>query len=140
MTGQGNAAGTGNMTAGIGGRRRVAGLGFRDGAALASLLDALERAGAGEVRHLALPARKAGHPLAEELQRMGFALVWVEDAALAAAATITDSPIARTTYGTGSVAEAAALAALPGGRLAGPRALSADRMATAALALAGDGP
>lgn len=144
MSGQGNAgpelagAGSGDMSGN--GRQRVAGLGFRDGAALGSLLDALERAGAGDVRRLALPARKARHPLAVELQRRGYELAFVADAALAATPTLTESPIARAAYGTGSVAEAAALAALPGGRLAGPRALSADRMATAALALAGDTP
>lgn len=138
MSGQGNGGVECGGAAGT--RQCIAGLGFRDGAVLGSILDALERAGAGEVRHLALPARKAGHPLAGALQGLGYELAFVADAALAAAATLTDSAIARATYGTGSVAEAAALAALPGGRLAGPRTLSADRMATAVLALAGGGP
>lgn len=124
-------------------RTGIAGIGFRDRAGLASVLDALDRAGAAGVRRLALPARKAGHPLAEALARRGHDLTWVSDAALAGAETPTDSPVCRAVYGTGSVAEACALSAAralggPGARLIGPRALSADRMATAALALTGD--
>lgn len=121
----------------------IAGIGFRDGAGLASVLDALDRAGAAGILRLALPARKAGHPLAEALARRGHDLTWVSDGALAAAETPTESPISRATYSTGSVAEACALSAArafggPGARLIGPRVLSADRMATAALALTGD--
>lgn len=119
----------------------IAGLGFRDEAQLASLLDALERAKAREVRRLALPARKAGHPLAAELQRIGYDLLWIGDAALAAVSTPTQSAIALAVYRTGSVAEACALvAAGPRAWLSAPRALSEDRFAAAALALTGDTP
>ena len=119
----------------------IAGLGFRDEAVLASLLDALDRAKAREARRIALPARKAGHPLAAELQRLGYDLLWIEDAALAAISTPTQSAIALAVYGTGSVAEACALAAAgPRAWLSAPRALSADRLAAAALALTGDTP
>lgn len=115
---------------------RVAGLGFRDGASLAALLDALERAGAKTVRDLAVPATRAHHPLTTELARMGYRLRAVTQAEMAAVRTVTESAIARRTYGTGSVAEACALAvAGPGAQLAGPRAISADRMATAAIAI-----
>ena len=121
---------------------RIAGIGFRDGATLESVLDALAQAGAADATRLALPARKQGQPLCEALTARGFDLTWIDDAALATTETPTQSAIARRHYGTGSVAEAAALAAArahdPGARLAGPRALSADRMATAALALTGD--
>ena len=121
---------------------KIAGIGFRDGATLASIRDALALAGAADVTRLALPARKAGHPLCEALRARGHDLTWVPDDTLAATETPTQSAIARRHYNTGSVAEAAALAAArahdPGARLAGPRALSADRMATAALALTGD--
>jgi cobalt-precorrin 5A hydrolase len=49
--------------------------------------------------------------------------------------TLTRSDRVRTLFGTGSVAEAAALAAAgPGARLRGPRAVSADGTATAAIA------
>lgn len=116
----------------------IAGIGFRGQAGLDSVLDALERAGAGTVRRLALPARKRGHPLAAALERQGRVLIWVDDAVLAATATPTESEVSRRAYATGSVAEACALAAAgPGARLAAPRALSADRMATAALASGG---
>ena len=119
----------------------IAGIGFRDGARLASLMDALDRAGAGGVRRIALPARKQGHPLAAGLQRLGYTLAWIDDAALAATSTPTQSAISPTTYSTGSVDEACALAAAgPAARLAAPRALSYDRLATAALALTGDKP
>lgn len=121
---------------------RIAGIGFRDEATLASVLDALDRAGAGDVRRLALAARKLGHPLAADLAARGHELMWIGDAALAATVTPTQSAIARRTYGTGSLSEAAALAAMrsfPGvARLVAPRALSADRLATAALATNGD--
>ncbi|MBW7920629.1 MAG: cobalamin biosynthesis protein [Rubellimicrobium sp.] len=117
---------------------KIAGIGFRDEASLVAVLDALARAGAVGVRHLALPERKRGHPLCDQLRAHGFTLDFIADVALAATQTPTQSPVARRHYGTGSVAEAAALAALPGARLAAPRALSADRMATAALALTGD--
>lgn len=121
---------------------RLAGIGFRDGATLAAIRDALTRAGAAEVRDLALPARKQGHPLCAALRAQGFTLHLIADAALAATETPTQSAIARRHYATGSVAEAAALAAAralaPGACLAGPRVFSADRMASAALALTGD--
>ena len=121
---------------------KIAGIGFRDGATLAAILDALAQAGASGVTRLALPARKQGQPLCEALTTHGFDLIWIDDTTLATTKTPTQSAIARRHYGTGSVAEAAALAAArahgPGARLAGPRALSADRMATAALALTGD--
>ena len=56
-------------------------------------------------------------------------------AALTAQATSTQSPASRASRGTGSVAEAAALAAAgPGARLLSPRVISADGRATCALA------
>ena len=119
---------------------KVAGVGFRDDASLASVQDALARAGAADVTRLALAARRAGHPLIAELTAHGFQVTWVSDRMLSLTDTPTQSPIARRHYRTGSLAEAAALAAArvdhPDARLAGPRAISADRLATAALALA----
>lgn len=117
---------------------KTAGIGFRDEATLVAVLDALARAGGVGVTRIALPERKRGHALCAALESRGFMLVFIPDAALAATATPTQSPIAQRHYGTGSVAEAAALAALPGARLAAPRVLSADRMATAAIAFTGD--
>lgn len=123
---------------------KVAGIGFRDGATLASVRDALARVGASGVTRIALPARKAGSELPQALRAAGYDLIWVEDALLSQQATLTESPIARRHYATGSVAEAAALAAArafttaPAPRLLVPRAISADTFATAALATTGD--
>ena len=121
---------------------KIAGIGFRDGATLESVLDALTQTGAADANHLALPTRKQGQPVCDALAAQGFDLTWIDDEALATIETPTQSAIARRHYNTGSVAEAATLAAArahdPGARLAGPRALSSDRMATAALALTGD--
>lgn len=117
----------------------IAGIGFRNEAGLASILDALDRAGASGVARLALPARKAGHRLAQALAGSGFALVFIADETLATIRTPTRSPVSLRVYGTGSVCEACALAAGgPGARLAAPCAVSADRLATAALAFPGD--
>lgn len=113
----------------------VAGIGFRRGATVASVLDALARAGAEDAQQLALPARKADDPPARELAARGFVLVAIDEAVLAATVTPTQGAASLRHHATGSVAEACALAlAGPGATLAGPRAISADRMATAALA------
>lgn len=117
---------------------KVAGIGFRDGATVGAVLDALTLAGGAGVTRIALPERKRGHAICAALESHGYALVFIADAVLATTATPTQSPIALRHYGTGSVAEAAALAALPGAQLAAPRTLSTDRMATAAIAFIGD--
>ena len=113
----------------------VAGFGFRSGATLAALRDALERAGGPEgVTHLATLAAKARalEPLARVL---GLPVVAVDAEALRGVATLTRSDRVEAMFATGSVAEAAALAAAgPGARLRGPRAVAADGTATAALA------
>jgi cobalt-precorrin 5A hydrolase len=113
----------------------VAGFGFRSGVTLAALQDALARAGgAAGVTHLATLAAKV-----EGLVPLGLALglpvVAVAESTLSGQATMTCSGRVQALKGVGSVAEAAALAAAgPGGRLRGPRAVSADRTATAAIA------
>jgi cobalt-precorrin 5A hydrolase len=113
----------------------VAGFGFRSGATLVALQDALERAGGPEgVTHLATLADKAVglEPLALAL---AIPLVSLPSAALQGQRTLTRSDRVETLFGTGSVAEAAALAAAgQGARLRGPRVVSADGMATAAIA------
>ena len=114
---------------------RIAGIGFREAAQVESLLDALARAGAADLRHIALPGVKARHQAAMQLSRLGYHLHPVSAAALTAPATLTDSAASRAAHGTGSVSEACALAAIgPGARLIAPRAISADGMATAAIA------
>ena len=130
----------------------VAGFGFRHGATLASLRDALDRATAA-AGLVATPARsvplptllataqdKAGAPclraLAEELS---LPLCAVAAARIEATPTLTDNATVRALRGSGSTAEAAALAAAlmhggPGARLLHPRAVSTDRLATCAIA------
>lgn len=113
----------------------VAGFGFRTGATLDALQDALARAGgAAGVTHLATVATKA-----QELQVLGQALslpvVALEMEALRGVWTPTRSDRVAALFGTGSLAEAAALAAAgQGATLRGPRAVSADGMATVAIA------
>lgn len=112
----------------------IAGIGLREAATPASVLDALARAGGGALRHLAVPAPKARHPAIAALSRLGYTVTAIPPEALDRL-TLTDSPHARAAFGTGSVAEACALAAAgPRARLLGPRAVSADHLATAALA------
>jgi len=121
----------------------IAGFGFRAAATLASLRDALaQAAGDRRVTALAAPEDKAAAPcliaLAEAL-RVPVRGVPAHD--LRAARTLTRSARVIAARGAGSVAEAAALvAAGPGARLIGPRAVSADRTATCAVATDGTAP
>ncbi|MBL9053503.1 MAG: cobalamin biosynthesis protein [Tabrizicola sp.] len=116
----------------------VAGFGFRSGVTLAALQDALARAGGpGGVTHLATVAAKAAGlaPLGEAL---GLPVVAVPPEALKDQPVQTHSERVDALFGTGSVAEAAALAAAgPEARLWGPRAVSANGQATAAIAEGG---
>jgi cobalt-precorrin 5A hydrolase len=112
----------------------VAGFGFRSGVTLAALQDALAQAGDNGVTHLATVASKADAlaPLATVLDLPVIAL---PAEALRSVPTLTKSDRVENMFGTGSVAEAAALAAAGfGARLRGPRAVSADGTATAAIA------
>jgi cobalt-precorrin 5A hydrolase len=113
----------------------VAGFGFRSETTFAALEDALTRAGGPEgVTHLATVATKVGNlePLA---QTLGLPVLALAPEALRGLTTLTQSDRVAGMFGTGSVAEAAALlAAGRGARLRGPRAVSADGTATAAIA------
>lgn len=116
---------------------RVAGLGFRAAATVTSLRDALNAAGgANGVGLLATLDRKASAvtmlALAADLQ---VPVQGVAPDVLAGTTTLTRSARILDCFGTGSLAEAAALAAAgPGARLLGPRAVSGDGLATAAIA------
>lgn len=113
----------------------VAGFGCRSGATLAALRDALNKAGGAEgVTHLATLAQKA-----RALEALGRSLnlpvLALDPEVLKDVPTPTRSDRIEAMFGTGSIAEAAALvAAGPGARLLGPRAVSADGTATAAIA------
>lgn len=114
----------------------VAGFGFRSAAGLASLRAALSLAQEGlpAITHLATAADKAEAltPLAEIL---GLPVVGIEPEALALVTTPTHSRASVHARGTGSVAEACALAGAGGAaRLLRLRCISADRMATCAIA------
>ena len=113
----------------------VAGLGFREGAAVESLLDALARAGGSDLRRLAVPEVKARHPAIMTLIQLGYDIMPIPADRLARQDTASQSAASFRTHGTGSVAEACALAALgAGAALVALRSISGDHMATAALA------
>jgi cobalt-precorrin 5A hydrolase len=114
---------------------RVAGFGFRAETSAEALCDALARAGGAEgLTALATTADKAAG-LAALAAALGLPVLAFDRAALARQPVATRSARVEARYGTGSLAEAAALAgAGPGARLVAPRAVSADRTATAAIA------
>lgn len=126
----------------------VAGFGFRSSATQASLHDAMIRALAAaqpviEVRHITLLATahdKVEAPCLLALaDALGLSSYGVASDRMAAAPTTTHSAVVHRLRRTGSTAEAAALAAAmlrsgPDAVLLGPRSVSADRLATCALA------
>lgn len=120
---------------------KVAGLGFRHEASLASLRDALQAVGdVAGLAALATISDKADASVLKSLAaELGLPIKRVAVALLADIETVTVSEVVRLKFGTGSVAEAAAIAAAGrGARLIARRAVSPDRMATAAIA-EGDG-
>lgn len=132
----------------------VAGFGFRGDATPASLHDALGRALQSAQRAAGLlPATTQTTQIAQITQlatahdkadaacllalaaQLGLPVCAVAPGPISTAATWTDSAAVRARRNTGSVAEAAALAAAgPGGKLLQPRSVSSDRLATCALA------
>ena len=116
---------------------KIAGFGFRKGTTLAALQDALCRVGGADgIAAIATADDKAGAAVIISLGRaLNMPVLAIPPAALAAQTTLTRSPRVTARYGTGSLAEAAALAAAgPGARLIGPRMPSHDGTATAAIA------
>jgi cobalt-precorrin 5A hydrolase len=127
----------------------VVGFGFRARASVASLRSALKAACAATERAtghspaitaLATAADKASHPAIIELaQGIALPLIAVPLAQLFGPATTALLPFSKhipERYGARSLAGSSALAAAgPGAHLLGPRAISADRMATAAIAV-----
>ncbi|OKO79183.1 cobalamin biosynthesis protein [Bradyrhizobium sp. NAS96.2] len=120
---------------------KVAGLGFRREASVASLREALDAAGGAEgLAALATVSEKTDATALRLLaQELGLLIRGIPADALAEVETVTQSELVRAAFGTGSIAEAAAIAAAGrGARLISARAVSQDRMATAAIA-EGDG-
>lgn len=118
----------------------VAGFGFSSTATAESLHDVYRAAASDHhVMMLATAADKCSHPafvaLAAELH---LEICPVSPAQLEAAHPLTQSVRSQTERGTGSVAEAAALAAAgPDARLVTTRHISTDRLATCAVAIGG---
>ncbi|WFU22405.1 cobalamin biosynthesis protein [Bradyrhizobium sp. CB1717] len=121
---------------------KVAGLGFRKDVTLASLREALLAAGGPEgLVAVATVSYKADAEALKQLAReCGVPIRAVPAETLAGIDTLTQSKLIAEKFGTGSLAEAAALAAAgPRARLIASLAVSQDRTATAAIA-EGDGP
>lgn len=120
---------------------KVAGLGFRSDVTLDSLREALATAGGPEgLAAFATVSDKADAEALKQLAReCGIPIKAVPAGRLAGIDTPTQSKFVVEKFGTGSVAEAAALAAAgPRARLIATRVVSRDRTATAAIA-EGDG-
>ena len=116
---------------------RVAGFGFRTGASLASLQDALQAAGgARTVTRIATAKDKAEAPVFQALSAaLDLPVAAIPQDQIEAATVTTHSAKSQRARRTGSLSEAAALAAAgPGARLIAPRAISSDKMATCAIA------
>lgn len=120
---------------------RVVGLGLRATATLASLDDLLHGLQVAAELPVAVPAFRQNHPAIQELGRRGHRIIPVSEAALNGVRTPTRSPRILALYGTGSLAEACALAAAgPAARIIRPRVVSTDGCATAALAQSDERP
>jgi len=120
---------------------KVAGLGFRRDVTLASLREALFAAGGPEgLAAMATVSDKADAAALKLLaSEYRLPIKSISADALATITTPTQSELIKQKFGTGSVAEAAALAAAGRhARLISTRAVSQDRTATAAIA-EGDG-
>ena len=116
----------------------VAGFGFRAEAQPESLRDALAQAsqGRGVVRLATAQDKAATDIFAAFARAEALPVAAIPPETLCVQTTTTHSARVLAARGTGSVAEAAALAAAgPGARLLGPRVFSSDRMASCALAL-----
>jgi len=121
---------------------RVAGLGFRQGVAVAALREALDAAGGphGLAALATISDKATTGALVALAGELGLPIRNVAADRLGGIATATRSERIESRFGTGSLAEAVALvAAGRNARLVGARTVSQDRTATAAIA-EGDGP
>lgn len=114
---------------------KVAGFGFRGAATSQSLWDAYAATGQS-ADALATPEDKAATPAFQDFAaRIGVPVHAIPETQIVQTPTRTQSQAALATRGTGSVAEAAALAAAgQDARLVTPRQISQDRLATCAVA------
>lgn len=114
----------------------IAGFGFRAGATKDSLKDVYDRLGGG-ADAIAAPHDKAGALCIRQFAAdLGLQILPIDADTMQAIETPTQAPRVLEKRGTGSVAEACALAAAGAeGRLMAQRHTSGDRMATCALAV-----
>jgi cobalt-precorrin 5A hydrolase len=113
----------------------VAGFGFRSAATADSLRGALAQFDVMPDKVATVAAKADAAPFVEMARTLGVPIVSVSTEALEAAKVITVSTASLARYKTGSVAEAAALAAAdPNARLLAARQISPDQMATCAIA------
>jgi cobalt-precorrin 5A hydrolase len=114
---------------------KVAGFGFRSTATTQALADALARAGGAAGLTALATAQDKVAGLQAFGESLGLPVIGLSRDALSDQQTPTQSPRVQAQFGTGSLAEAAALAAAgPGAWLMGKRSQSADGAATAAIA------
>ncbi|OIQ46256.1 MAG: precorrin methylase [Roseobacter sp. MedPE-SW] len=119
---------------------KVAGIGFRASATLADLRQALDLLQMQPDALASLQEKAAAEPLKTLATELGLPLIALTEEEIAGEQTLTCSPRIKARFATGSLAEAAALVGArqtrPGAhaRLIAPRVITADGMATAALA------
>ena len=119
---------------------KVAGIGFRASATLADLRQALDLLQTQPDALASLQAKAAAEPLKTLATELGLPLIALAEEDIAGEQTLTCSPRIKARFATGSLAEAAALVgarqARPGARarLIAPRIVTANGLATAALA------
>jgi cobalt-precorrin 5A hydrolase len=121
---------------------KIAGFGFRQTASTDDLRAALTLTGCPHPDALASVAHKAAAPQLRQLAvEMNLPVIALTETEIAGEPTLTNSPRIQTRFGTGSVAEAAALVAARKGqtntsaRLIAPRVKTTNGLATAAIAI-----
>ena len=114
----------------------VAGFGFSSDATIDSLTSAFSETGLSAADAIATAEDKSKtHVFIDFAKTIGAKIVSIDASALTRIKTHTQSQASQTHRNTGSVAEAAALAALgKDANLLVPRSISKDRMATCAIA------
>ena len=115
---------------------KVAGLGFRQSATLTDLQEALALTGCAHPDALASIRAKADSPQMQSLaEALNVPVIALSEDQISGVPTLTCSPRIKARFGTGSLAEAAALVAGgPGARLTAPRVITSNGFATAAIA------
>lgn len=117
----------------------VAGFGFRAQASADSLIDALSRARGDYNPHALVTLESKVDGLKNIAKAFDLPVVAIDTQTARNQVTQTQSDASASYKGIDSVAEAVALAAAgPNARLLGPRSISADQMATCAIAIGDD--